>query len=123
MESEAWSLSKFLEDYDDNKEDHKYYRGTAYSRRRREREAEMEKDERDRQREKEEMEALRLEVMERQVREREREAGVSRTGSKVWHRGSGEGEVLLHWCVTNLCIRMASPVLGVEGVMKMRRMS
>ena len=74
MESEAWNLGKFLEDYDDTKEDEKYYHGNRYTRRRRERELEIEKDQRDRQKEKEELEALRLEVMERQVREREREA-------------------------------------------------
>ena len=79
MESEAWNLSKFLEDYDDVKQDNKYYRGNGFARRRREREVEMERDERDRQREKEELEALRLEVMERQVRERE----ASKRGPKV----------------------------------------
>ena len=75
MKNEAVSLGRFLADYDDEKEDSKYYRGGAYSRRKREREMEIERDERDRQREKEEMEALKLQVMERQIREREAGAG------------------------------------------------
>ena len=62
-------LAEFLEDYDDGRDDQRYYRGSAYARRRRERELEREDDRRDALRERDEMEALQLELMERQARE------------------------------------------------------
>lgn len=76
-------MGDFLADYDDNKDDQKYYRlvlihctrtelntclfvclfrGSAYTRRRREREMEIDYDERDKMREKDELEELRLQV-------------------------------------------------------------
>ncbi len=62
QQHEKKHLADFLEEYDDSKDDQKYYRGSAFARRRREREVEMEEDERDRMREKKEIESLRLKV-------------------------------------------------------------
>lgn len=62
QQREKKHLADFLEEYDDSKDDQKYYRGSAFARRRREREVEMEEDERDRIREKKEIESLRLKV-------------------------------------------------------------
>jgi len=55
---EARRLREFLEDYDDERDDPKFYKGSALQRRLKEREEEMERDNRDRQREKEEMEEI-----------------------------------------------------------------
>lgn len=79
QERERKHLGDFLGDYDDNKDDQKYYkyvsscilcvvaiflpfRGSAYGRRRRERDMEMDSDDRDRNRERDELEELRLQV-------------------------------------------------------------
>jgi len=51
-------LREFLEDYDDDRDDSKYYRGSALSRRMRERELEVESDHRDKQREMEEIDEI-----------------------------------------------------------------
>ncbi|XP_014772566.1 RNA-binding protein 25 [Octopus bimaculoides] len=61
---EARRLKEFLEDYDDLRDDPKFYRGSALSRRLKEREKEKENDARDRQREKEELEEIRRRLME-----------------------------------------------------------
>ncbi|XP_013400052.1 RNA-binding protein 25 isoform X3 [Lingula anatina] len=61
---EARRLKEFLEDYDDERDDPKYYRGSALQRRLKEREKEMEADARDRQREKEELEEIRKKLLE-----------------------------------------------------------
>uniref|UniRef100_T1IML8 PWI domain-containing protein n=1 Tax=Strigamia maritima TaxID=126957 RepID=T1IML8_STRMM len=61
---EAKRLKEFLEDYDDERDDPKYYKGSALSRRLKEREKEIENDNRDRQREKEELEELKQKLME-----------------------------------------------------------
>ncbi|BFZ11524.1 hypothetical protein BsWGS_14565 [Bradybaena similaris] len=55
---EARRLKEFLEDYDDLKDDPKFYKGSALMRRLKEREKEKELDNRDRQREKEEFEEI-----------------------------------------------------------------
>ncbi|XP_065920862.1 RNA-binding protein 25-like isoform X2 [Dysidea avara] len=67
MEKDKRHLAEFLEDYDDDKDDTRYYKGSAFARRRREREIELESDEKDRQHEREEIEALRLNMMKKQV--------------------------------------------------------
>ncbi|XP_067682430.1 RNA-binding protein 25-like [Haliotis asinina] len=61
---EARRLKEFLEDYDDLRDDPKYFKGSALARRLKEREKEKEADSRDRQREKEEYEELRRKLME-----------------------------------------------------------
>ncbi|EPY81242.1 hypothetical protein CB1_000743117 [Camelus ferus] len=60
---EAKRLKEFLEDYDDDRDDPKYYRGSALQKRLRDREKEMEADERDRKREKEELEEIRQRLL------------------------------------------------------------
>jgi len=61
---EARRLKEFLEDYDDERDDPKFYKGSALSRRLKEREKEMELDDRDRQRERDELEEIRLRLTE-----------------------------------------------------------
>uniref|UniRef100_A0A224Z860 RNA-binding protein 25 n=1 Tax=Rhipicephalus zambeziensis TaxID=60191 RepID=A0A224Z860_9ACAR len=56
---EARRLKEFLEDYEDERDDVKYYKGAALQRRMKDREKEIELDNRDRQREREELEDLR----------------------------------------------------------------
>uniref|UniRef100_A0A8C6KAS8 RNA binding motif protein 25b n=1 Tax=Nothobranchius furzeri TaxID=105023 RepID=A0A8C6KAS8_NOTFU len=60
---EGKRLKEFLEDYDDDRDDPKYYRGSALQKRLRDREKEMEADERDRKREKEELEEIRRRLL------------------------------------------------------------
>ncbi|XP_005106351.1 RNA-binding protein 25 isoform X2 [Aplysia californica] len=55
---EGRRLKEFLEDYDDLRDDPKFYKGSALQRRQKEREKEKELDNRDRQREKEEFEEI-----------------------------------------------------------------
>uniref|UniRef100_A0A3Q3WQY2 PWI domain-containing protein n=1 Tax=Mola mola TaxID=94237 RepID=A0A3Q3WQY2_MOLML len=64
MVKEGKRLKEFLEDYDDERDDPKYYRGSALQKRLRDREKEMEADERDRKREKEELEEIRQRLLE-----------------------------------------------------------
>lgn len=64
---EAQKLREFLEDYDDERDDSKYYRGSAVTTRRHEFEKEKEADLRDRQREKEELEQIRKDLSEKGV--------------------------------------------------------
>lgn len=73
MEKDKKHLAEFLEDYDDDKDDNRYYKGSAFARRRREREIELDSDEKDRQHEREEIEALRLNMMKKQVEGTEQE--------------------------------------------------
>ncbi|XP_074646948.1 RNA-binding protein 25-like isoform X2 [Tubulanus polymorphus] len=61
---EGRRLREFLEDYDDERDDPKFYKGSALSRRLKEREKEIEADTRDRQREKEEIEEIRRKLLE-----------------------------------------------------------
>lgn len=61
---ERKKIAAFLEDYEDERDDEKYYRGSALSRRIRDREREIESDERDRKKEKEEVEELRRRLQE-----------------------------------------------------------
>ncbi|XP_026197017.1 RNA-binding protein 25b isoform X2 [Anabas testudineus] len=63
MVKEGKRLKEFLEDYDDERDDPKYYRGSALQKRLRDREKEMEVDERDRKREKEELEEIRQRLL------------------------------------------------------------
>uniref|UniRef100_H2M255 RNA binding motif protein 25a n=1 Tax=Oryzias latipes TaxID=8090 RepID=H2M255_ORYLA len=63
MMKEAKRLKEFLEDYDDERDDLKYYRGSAFQKRLRDREKEIEMDERDRKREKEELEEIRQRLL------------------------------------------------------------
>ncbi|KAM8831924.1 RNA-binding protein 25b [Spinachia spinachia] len=63
MVKEGKRLKEFLEDYDDERDDPKYYRGSALQKRLRDREKEMEADERDRKREKEELEEIRRRLL------------------------------------------------------------
>ncbi|XP_060907813.1 RNA-binding protein 25b [Labrus mixtus] len=63
MVKEGKRLKEFLEDYDDERDDPKYYRGSALQKRLRDREKEMEADERDRKREKEELEEIRQRLL------------------------------------------------------------
>uniref|UniRef100_A0A8C1ILM2 RNA binding motif protein 25b n=1 Tax=Cyprinus carpio TaxID=7962 RepID=A0A8C1ILM2_CYPCA len=60
---EGKRLKEFLEDYDDDRDDPKYYRGSALQKRLRDREKETELDERDRKREKEELEEIRQRLL------------------------------------------------------------
>lgn len=60
---EAKKLREFLEDYDDDRDDEKYYKGTKLDRRLAEREREAAKDAEDRAREKEEIEELRVQIL------------------------------------------------------------
>ncbi|KAM6954574.1 RNA-binding protein 25b [Aplochiton taeniatus] len=60
---EGKRLKEFLEDYDDDRDDPKYYRGSALQKRLRDREKEIEVDERDRKREKEELEEIRQRLL------------------------------------------------------------
>ncbi|CAB1343124.1 unnamed protein product [Coregonus sp. 'balchen'] len=60
---ESKRLKEFLEDYDDDRDDPKYYRGSALQKRLRDREKETEVDERDRKREKEELEEIRQRLL------------------------------------------------------------
>ncbi|KAM9569340.1 RNA-binding protein 25-like isoform 2-T2 [Salvelinus alpinus] len=63
MTKEGKRLKEFLEDYDDDKDDLKYYRGSALQKRLRDREKETELDERDRKREKEEHDQIRQRLL------------------------------------------------------------
>ncbi|CAL8316985.1 unnamed protein product [Boreogadus saida] len=63
MLKEGKRLREFLEDYDDERDDPKFYRGSALQKRLREREKEMEADERDRKREKEELAEVRQRLL------------------------------------------------------------
>lgn len=63
MAKEGKRLKEFLEDYDDDRDDPKYYRGSALQKRLRDREKEIELDERDRKREKEELEEIRQRLL------------------------------------------------------------
>lgn len=62
QQKQAVWLKQFLEDYDDERDDTKYYKGREMERRRAEREREVESDVRDRQKEKEELEELRNKI-------------------------------------------------------------
>jgi len=64
MSKERKRIAAFLEDYEDERDDEKYYRGSAFARRVREREREMEADERDRKKERDEMIELRRRLQE-----------------------------------------------------------
>ncbi|XP_064600108.1 RNA-binding protein 25-like isoform X2 [Liolophura sinensis] len=61
---EGRRLKEFLEDYDDERDDPKYYKGSALGRRLKEREKEKEVDDRDRQREREELDDIRRRLLE-----------------------------------------------------------
>lgn len=61
-EKEAKRLKEFLEDYDDERDDIKYYKGRELARRLEEREKEMEIDAKDRQKEKEELAELKAKI-------------------------------------------------------------
>lgn len=63
MTKEAKRLKEFLEDYDDDRDDPKYYRGSALQKRLRDREKEVELDERDKKREKDELEEIRQRLL------------------------------------------------------------
>ena len=63
MEVEAKRLKNFLQDYDDERDDGKYYRGREFSRRLQERKLEEEADDKDRQREKDELDELKRRLM------------------------------------------------------------
>merc|ERR1711881_707724 len=60
---EGKKLREFLEDYDDDRDDDKYYKGSKLERRLAEREREAAKDAEDRAREKEEIEELRVQIL------------------------------------------------------------
>lgn len=60
-------MREFLEDYDDERDDPKYYKGGAVTGRRHEYEKEKETDLRDRQREKDELDQIRRDLAERGV--------------------------------------------------------
>ncbi|KAK7104388.1 RNA-binding protein 25-like isoform X2 [Littorina saxatilis] len=60
---EARRLKEFLEDYDDLRDDPKFYKGSPLARRLKEREKEKEADTRDRQREKEEIDELKRKLL------------------------------------------------------------
>lgn len=62
-EREAKKLREFLEDYDDDRDDEKYYKGSKLERRLGERSREAGKDAEDRAREKEEIEELRVQIL------------------------------------------------------------
>lgn len=61
-ERNAKKLKEFLEDYDDEKDDQKYYKGRELQKRIELREKEIEEDGRDRQKEKDELEAIREKI-------------------------------------------------------------
>jgi len=61
---EGRRLKEFLEDYEDLRDDPKYYKGSALSRRLKEREREIDADNKDRQREKEELEEMKRKLLE-----------------------------------------------------------
>lgn len=63
MAKEGKRLKEFLEDYDDDRDDPKYYKGSALQKRLRDREKEIELDDRDRKREKEEHEEIRQRLL------------------------------------------------------------
>ncbi|XP_036811262.1 RNA-binding protein 25 isoform X2 [Oncorhynchus mykiss] len=63
MTKEAKRLKEFLEDYDDDRDESKYYRGSALQKRLRDREKETELDDRDRKREKEEHDQIRQRLL------------------------------------------------------------
>lgn len=58
-EKETRRLKEFLEDYDDERDDPKYYKGGSFSKRLRDRQKEMDNDEKDREQEKRELQELR----------------------------------------------------------------
>lgn len=62
--NEAARLKMFLEDYDDDRDDAKYYRSKQLSQRLKERQIEVEEDERDRRAEKRELDELRRKLIE-----------------------------------------------------------
>lgn len=64
MAKEARRLKEFLEDYDDLRDDPKYYKGSALARRMKARDLEASDDNRDRQKEKTEMEELKAKLKE-----------------------------------------------------------
>ena len=63
LEREAKKIKEFLEDYDDDRDDPKYYKGAKLEQRLAERNRELQKDVEDRQREKEEIEELRAQIV------------------------------------------------------------
>jgi RNA-binding protein 25 len=63
QEHEGKKLREFLEDYDDDRDDEKYYKGSKLDRRMGEREREAAKDAEDRAWEKEEIEELRVQIL------------------------------------------------------------
>ncbi|XP_055718426.1 RNA-binding protein 25-like isoform X2 [Salvelinus fontinalis] len=63
MTKEGKRLKEFLEDYDDDRDESKYYRGSALQKRLRDREKETELDDRDRKREKEEHDQIRQRLL------------------------------------------------------------
>uniref|UniRef100_A0A4W5QID6 RNA binding motif protein 25 n=1 Tax=Hucho hucho TaxID=62062 RepID=A0A4W5QID6_9TELE len=63
MTKEGKRLKEFLEDYDDDRDESKYYRGSALQKRLRDREKETELDVRDRKREKEECDQIRQRLL------------------------------------------------------------
>jgi len=85
QEREAKKLKEFLEDYDDERDDPKFYKGRELTRRQSDRERERTKDDEDRRKETEEMEALKAQIyadpsnkdpgaeFQRQLQERERQ--------------------------------------------------
>lgn len=60
---EAKKLKEFFEDYDDERDDAKYYKGSAYNQRRKDYDKERELDAKDRLKEKEEMDELKRQLM------------------------------------------------------------
>merc|ERR1712137_965717 len=62
QQKQAIWLKQFLEDYDDERDDAKYYKGREMERRRAEREREIESDTRDRQKEREELDDLKNKI-------------------------------------------------------------
>ena len=62
-EREARRLKQFLEDYDDERDDHKFYKGHVFQHKLQDRDLEKEMDNRDRAKEKEELEELRSKIM------------------------------------------------------------
>merc|ERR1712029_498143 len=63
IEREGKKLREFLEDYDDDRDDEKYYKGAKLDQRMRARQIEADRDHEDRAREKDEIEALRHQIM------------------------------------------------------------
>lgn len=70
---EAKKLKEFFEDYDDEAEDPKYYKGKCYEMRRRDFERERDADNRDRQKEKDELEEIRRKLLSEGVEDPEQE--------------------------------------------------